>query len=195
MADIVLASASRARTRMLSDAGISHTTHPADLDESALQKDWSDTPARLAETLAEAKALNVSPHYRGALVIGSDQVLALEDEVLTKPGSLQNVGEQLKRLRGKQHSLLSSVAVVKDQTILWSHTDRADLYVRNFSDDFLRDYISRVGQEVKDSVGAYHLEGLGAQLFERIEGDYFTVLGLPLIPLLNFLRTQGGVRL
>lgn len=195
MAEIVLASASPARTRMLSDAGITHKIHPADIDETALQTNWSGTPTQLAERLAAAKALSVSPLCKDALVIGSDQVLALGDQILTKPGTVDKVRTQLETLRGKQHSLLSSVAVACNDEILWTHTDCADLYVREFSKIFLSDYVARVGEDVRHSVGAYHLEGLGAQLFDRIDGDYFTVLGLPLLPLLNFLRTHGAVRI
>ncbi|MEG3616948.1 nucleoside triphosphate pyrophosphatase [Magnetovibrio sp. PR-2] len=191
---VVLASTSQARTQMLSAAGLEHIVHGANIDETTLQNSWSDTPARLAETLAEAKALNVSPEHADALVIGCDQVLALGDEILTKPGSPENVRAQLKYLRGKQHSLLSSVSVVQNGDVLWTHTDIAHLSVRDFSDAFLDVYVERVGEAVKSSVGGYHLEGLGAQLFDRIDGDYFTVLGLPLVPLLNFLRTHGAVQ-
>jgi len=192
---IVLASASRARTRMLKDAGVRHLCDPADIDEAAIKQNWLGSVEGLAQKLALEKALVVSARHGGALVIGSDQVLAVADEILDKPGATQHAKEQLKYLRGREHRLISAVSIVCNGEELWSFYDHADLKMRNFSDAFLQDYLQRVGQDVISSVGAYHLEGLGAQLFESVEGDFFTVLGLPLINVLNFLRLRGALAL
>jgi len=190
---IVLASASQARTRMLEDAGVHHLCDPADIDEAAIKQNWSGSVEGLAQKLALKKALVVSARHRDALVIGSDQVLAVGDEILDKPGAIPRAKEQLIYLRGREHRLISAVSIVCNGEELWSFHDHADLKMRNFSDAFLQDYLQRVGQDVISSVGAYHLEGVGAQLFENVEGDFFTVLGLPLIHVLNFLRLRGAL--
>jgi len=188
--DLILASASQARTRLLAGAGINHHCDAAHIDETAIKKTWSGTAKGLAEKLAREKAQVVSTRHPGALVIGSDQVLAFGDEIFDKPESVQRARQNLEQLRGHEHKLISAVSVVCDGQELWTHTDSAVLIMRSFSDAFLEDYLNRVGGDVIHSVGAYHLEGRGAQLFETVTGDFFTVLGLPLIPLLSFLRTQ-----
>lgn len=188
--ELILASASSARTRLLQDAGVPHTCDPAELDETAVKQTWSSSSQELAQTLAMQKAQTVSSRHPGALVIGSDQVLALDGDIFDKPQTMQSAREHLKRLRGREHRLISAVSVVCDGRELWAHTDCAVLRMRSFTDTFLDDYLARVGKNVIHSVGAYHLEGLGAQLFETVTGDFFTVLGLPLLPLLDFLRTQ-----
>jgi len=193
MPGVVLASASWARTRMLKDAGVDHLCDPADIDEAAVKLDWPGSAEGLAQKLALEKARAVSPRHVGALVIGSDQVLVLGEDIFDKPGNLQRAKEQLKHLRGRKHRLISAVSVVCNGEELWSYCDGADLTMRNFSDAFLEDYLQRVGEDVVSSVGAYHLEGIGAQLFDRVNGDFFTVLGLPLIDVLNFLRLQGAL--
>jgi len=192
---IVLASASVARTRMLKDAGVDHLCDPADIDEAAMKRNWSGSAEGFAQKLALEKALAVSPRHVDALVIGSDQVLTLGDEIFDKPGTTQRAKEQLIHLRGRKHRLISAVSVVCNGEELWSDNDHADMTMRNFSDTFLENYLQRVGEDVVSSVGAYHLEGLGAQLFESVEGDFFTVLGLPLMDVLNFLRLRGALAL
>lgn len=187
---IVLASASAARTRLLHDAGVAHICDPADIDEAALKQSWTDTPQNLALVLAAHKARAVSARHPDAFVIGADQILALDDQIFDKPGTISQAAAQLKQLRGKSHALISAVVLVQNETCIWNFADQAHLTMRAFSDDFLNEYLETVGTKVVSSVGAYHLEGLGAQLFERIEGDYFTVLGLPLIPLLGELRRR-----
>lgn len=164
---------------------------PADVDESAIKACMTGTAADLALSLAEAKARAVAPRHPGAAVIGADQVLESGDGVLDKPGSADEARRHLISLRGRAHRLLSAVCVVSDDEVLWRHVESASLTMRAFSDVFLDDYLKRAGADTWQSVGAYHLEGLGAQLFERVEGDHFTIQGLPLLPLLGFLRQRG----
>jgi len=178
---------------MLNNAGIDHIVDPADIDETPLQADARLAPRDIAVRLACEKAAHVSLRHRDAYVIGADQVLAFGDRLLTKPGNPDGVRTQLKTLRGKSHTLISAVAVARNGEVLWTHSDAATLQMRDFSDEFLGDYVAQVGDVVAGSVGGYHLEGLGAQLFARVNGDHFTVLGLPLIALLNFLRSEDVI--
>lgn len=191
---IVLASASRARTRILTDAGVDHVQDPAHIDEAVIKDGWHGRPEALARELARAKAQAMTDKYPGTLVIGADQVLALGQKIVDKPGDPARVRAQLDRLRGREHRLISAVAVAFGDDVVWDHVAIAHMYMRPFSDAFLDDYVTRVGDDVAQSAGAYHLENLGAQLFENVEGDFFTVLGLPLIPLLNFLRSRGALQ-
>lgn len=193
---IVLASGSRARREMLAAAGVHFTVQAADVDEPAirarLMKDEANiAPKRIAEVLAAAKAEDVSAKRREPLVVGADQVLALGDELLSKAPSLDAARTALRRLRGHTHELHSAVAFAESGSVTWVHVATARLTMRDFSDAFLDDYLTRAGDRVGQSVGAYELEGLGVQLFERIEGDYFTILGLPLLPVLGELRARG----
>lgn len=197
-ANIILASGSRARREMLHAAGVSFTVEPADVDEDAIRAALYDEngdptvePADVAEILAVAKAESVSRLQPDAFVIGGDQILAFADDILTKPKTEAAARRQLASFRGKMHALHSAVALAHNGETLWSMVDTAEMHVRDFSDAFLDDYMRRAGRTVLDSVGAYLLEGLGMQLFERIDGDYFTVLGMPLMPLLAELRARG----
>ncbi len=197
-ANIILASGSRARREMLHAAGVSFTVEPADVDEDAIRAALYDEngdptvePADVAEILAVAKAESVSRLQPDAFVIGGDQVLAFADDILTKPKTEAAARRQLASFRGKMHALHSAVAIAHNGETLWSMVDTAEMHVRDFSEAFLDDYMRRAGRTVLDSVGAYLLEGLGMQLFERIDGDYFTVLGMPLMPLLAELRARG----
>lgn len=187
---VILASASQARTRLLSDAGVVHVCDPADIDETALKNQWTGPAEGLAQRLAEEKARVVSLRQKDHWVIGADQVLALGQTIFDKPENIKAAREQLLALRGRSHRLISGVSLVRNGDLMWSHYDSAKLYMRSFSNTFLEDYLKRVGDQVSSSVGAYHLEGLGAQLFDAVEGDFFTVLGLPLVPLLKALRAQ-----
>lgn len=196
-ANIILASGSRARREMLRAAGVSFTVETADVDEDAIRAALNDDdgeatvdPDDVAEILAVAKAEAVSLQQPEAFVIGGDQVLAFEDHILTKPKDEASARRQLASFRAKVHALHSAVAIAHNGEVLWSTVDTAEMYVRDFSDAFLDDYMRRAGRTVLDSVGAYLMEGLGIQLFERIEGDYFTVLGMPLMPLLGELRAR-----
>ncbi|KAB2944128.1 MAG: Maf family protein [Hyphomicrobium sp.] len=193
---IVLASGSRARREMLAAAGVHFTVQAADVDELAIRArlmkdDASIAPKRIAEVLAAAKAEDVSAKRREPLVMGADQVLALGDELLSKAPSVEAARATLRRLRGLTHELHSAVAFAENGSVTWVHVATARLTMRDFSDAFLDDYLTRAGDRVGQSVGAYELEGLGVQLFERIEGDYFTILGLPLLAVLGELRTRG----
>jgi len=195
---IVLASASRARREMLAAAGVPFTVDPADLDEPALRnkllaENKSIAPPHIAEALARAKAEEVSRRHAGSLVIAGDQVLALGPELLTKTKDEAAARESLMKLRGREHELHSAVAFAEDGHVVWAHVATARLFMRDFTDAFLDDYLVRAGDSICQSVGAYELEGLGVQLFARIEGDYFTVLGLPLLPALEELRTRGVI--
>jgi septum formation protein len=150
-------------------------------------------PQDVAEVLARAKAEAVSDLAHGAFVIGADQVLALGDEIFAKPDSMEGAREQLLALSGKMHRLLSSVALARDGEVLFAHTEDAALTMRKLSPEFIGRYLAAAGDEILSSVGAYQLEGLGIELFEKIDGDYFSILGLPLLPLLDALRREGAI--
>jgi septum formation protein len=198
LSQIVLASTSRARREMLAAAGVAFTVEAADVDEPAIRKTLlaaksAATPPQIADALARAKAEDVSQRHKGSLVIGGDQVLALGTELLTKAKDEAAARATLKKLRGMTHELHSTVALAVDGRVLWTHTGTARLKMRDFSDAFLEEYLTRAGDRIGQSVGAYELEGLGVQLFDKIEGDYFTILGLPLLPLLAELRAHGMI--
>ena len=196
-ATIVLASASVTRADMLRRAGMAFAIDPAHVDEDEVKRALRGsgaTAAALAEKLAELKAGKISARHGGAFVIGADQVLDCQGRWFDKPTDRAAARAQLLDLRGKPHELLSSVCVLRDGERLWHHVGRARLTIRPFSEGFLDSYLDQAGSAVLQSVGAYQLEGLGAQLFSQVEGDYFTILGLPLLPLLDFLRDQGVMR-
>jgi septum formation protein len=181
---------------MLAAAGVPFTVQAADVDEPAIRArmrkaDAHVDPKKIAAVLAAEKAEDVSGKIGGSLIIGADQVLALGDELLSKAPSLEAACEALRKLRGRTHELHSAVTFAEHGKITWSHVATARLTMRDFSEAFLDDYLLRAGDRVGHSVGAYELEGLGVQLFDKIEGDYFTVLGLPLLPVLAELRQRG----
>ncbi len=188
---IVLASASQARRRLLVNAGLLVDIEPARIDEQEVKdalKAEGAGPAQVAETLAELKAQRVSRHRPGALVVGADQILECNGVWFDKPSDRAQAASHLRALSGKEHRLICGVCVVRDGTRLWHHNEQARLTLRPLSDDFIDTYLSALGELALTSVGVYQLEGLGAQLFSKIEGDYFTILGLSLLPLLAFLR-------
>nr|WP_247883190.1 Maf family protein [Azospirillum brasilense] len=181
---------------MLERAGVRITLAPAAVDEEEIKLAARAEGAPVedvAEALAELKAQRVTRKHPGALVIGADQMLECEGCWFDKPADRDAARAQLQELRGKTHRLVSCAVVIRDGERLWHHVDRARLTMRPFSDAFLESYLNAAGDDVLGSVGAYHLEGLGAQLFHRVDGDFFTILGLPLLPLLGFLRVHGVI--
>jgi len=193
---VVLASASRPRARMLANAGVTVTIAPASVDETSIKASMQaagDDVADVAEMLAATKAQQVSRNHGGKLVIGADQMLACDHHWFDKPADLTAARNQLLSLRGRSHELISAVCVVRDGAVIWHHIERATVTMRPFSDDFIDSYIKNMGRAMLATVGGYELEGLGAQLFSGIDGDYFTILGMPLLPLLDFLRGHGVV--
>lgn len=193
---LILASASEARSAMLEAAGVAVRVDPARIDEAAVKAAMiaeAAPPRDLADSLAELKAQRVSARWPGALVLGADQVLVAEGRIYDKPGDLDGARSQLRALRGQTHWLLSAAVIALDGAAIWRHVGQARLAMRPFTDAFLEDYLARAGAAVLGSVGGYRLEGLGAQLFARVEGDYFTVLGLPLLEVLGFLRARGEI--
>lgn len=193
-APLILASASPSRRQLLTNAGLSFEIEPSGVDEEEVTRSLLAERASaqdIATRLAEMKAVLVSQRHRRALVIGADSTLACEGRLFDKPATLDAARRQLQALSGRTHELCSSVVVAKDGARLWHWSERARLTMRPLSESFLDAYLARASQAVCASVGAYQLEGLGAHLFSKIEGDYFTILGLPLLPLLSFLAEHG----
>jgi len=188
---LILASQSRARQMLLANAGISYEAIPADIDERALQKDSGlSTPGEIARLLAAEKARFVSSQNPGRYVVGADQTLAVGGRLFSKPAGRAAAAEQLRLLAGQRHELHSAFAVARDGKILLADVSIAGMTMRRLSASEIEAYLDQAGEAVTTSVGAYQLEGLGVHLFERIEGDHFTILGLPLLPLLAFLRSE-----
>jgi septum formation protein len=178
----------------MANAGLSFEIDPSGVDEDEVTRSLlaeRSSPQEIAEALAEMKALRVSARRPGALVVGGDSTLASNGRLFDKPPDLPTARKQLLALRGQTHELFSSVVVARNGARLWHWNERARLTMRPFNEAFLDAYLARTGEAVLTSVGAYQLEGLGIHLFERIEGDHFTILGLPLLPLLAFLRAEG----
>lgn len=193
---LTLASKSAARRAVLSGAGVPHDAVGADVDESVLKVEHlarDATPADVAMILAEAKSVAASGVISG-LVLGADQTLDLDGELFDKAETLPEARVRLTQFRGRVHRLHSAVVLSQGGQVVWRHADQARLTMRDFSDAFLDAYLEAEGEALLSSVGCYRLEGLGAQLFERVEGDYFTILGMPLWPLLEELRRRGIVK-
>ena len=189
---LVLASKSAIRHALLRDAGVPVEVQPADIDERTIEQ---RSPARdageLAALLAQEKARTIAARLPGRLVLGADQTLALGERRFSKPDDRAGARAQLKALRGRTHELHTAVALVRESTIVLEHREVARLTMRAFSDSFLESYLDAVGAAVTASVGGYQLERIGIQLFERIEGEHFVILGLPLVALLQYLRQAG----
>lgn len=186
---ITLASTSSTRQALFRQAGLDFISVAPYVDEKAIlshNPQW--TPQEASRRLAKAKALDVSARQDGTIVVGADQVLACDGQIFAKPLDQDDCLRQLQSLRGKTHYLLSSVVCASDGTAIWTYFQTAAMTMRHVSNQFLDDYIRTVGTRCTSSVGGYQLEDRGVQLFERVDGDYFTILGLPMIPLLNFLR-------
>ncbi|WP_454748155.1 Maf-like protein [Ciceribacter selenitireducens] len=191
---LVLASASPSRRMLMENAGLKFQAVAAQIDERAIEREIEHRalgPDELALELACTKALEVSSRFPQALVIGCDQTMSLGQQVFHKPADRAEARANLVLLRGRTHRLNSGVVLVRGGREIWRHLSTADLSMREFSDAFLEDYLVRCGDDVMKSVGCYQLEGIGIQLFNSISGDYFTILGLPLLPLLDQLRTLG----
>ena len=196
MSTLVLASSSASRAKLLTAAGIAITVDPAMVDEAALKREARTTGQDAEATalrLAEAKARAVAPRHPGALVLGADQMLDCAGIWYDKPADRADARRQLLALSGRSHALITAAAILRDGDVLWRVVECPVLTMRRFSEAFLERYLAAMGERVLATVGGYELEGLGAQLMARIEGDYFAILGLPLLPLLEFLRSEGAV--
>jgi septum formation protein len=188
---LILASQSRARRALLANAGIAFEAIPAEIDEREIQRvSGLSAPGEIASLLAREKALSVSSRQPGRIVVGADQTLALGKRLFSKPADRAQAAEQLRSLAGASHELHSAVAVARDGKIMFETVAVARMTMRQLSEAEIDAYLDQAGDAVTTSVGAYQLEGLGIHLFERIEGDHFTILGMPLLPLLAFLRSQ-----
>lgn len=193
---IILASTSDIRAQLLRNAGVSFDIIKARIDEDSVKHAMQaeDAPPRdIADALAEMKARKVADKFPDAMVIGCDQVLALDKQILSKPTSPEDAKQQLQQMRGERHMLLSAAAIYHEGKPVWRHIGQVRLRMRDVSDAYLDGYISRNWDDIRHSVGAYQLEAEGVRLFHSIEGDYFNVLGLPLLPLLAFLTLRGVI--
>ena len=194
---LILASTSPTRATLLKAAGVPFTVEPAGVDEDDLKcacRDDGLTAAEAAEALAELKARRIAMRHPDALVLGCDQMLDCGGQWFDKPGDIEQARSQLLALRGRKHTLISSAVIMKGESRLWHTTDTATLTMRPFSAGFLDSYLAAEGEEISHCVGGYRLENLGVQLFSKVEGDHFTVLGIPMLPLLGFLRNHGLIQ-
>ncbi|TIX92983.1 Maf-like protein [Rhizobium sp. P44RR-XXIV] len=193
---LILASSSPFRRMLMENAGLHFQAIPANVDERSIEAPLERngaSPDAVALVLAKAKAKEVSDRFPGSLVIGSDQTMSLGAQVFHKPTSMADAENHLRTLSGKTHRLNSAIALARNGDIIWEHVSHAELTVRELSPDFIHRHLSRVGEKALSSVGAYQLEGEGIQLFSKIEGDYFTIVGLPMLPLLQQLRELGAI--
>ena len=193
---IVLASGSRFRKAMLEAAGVDIDVMPAEIDERAVEQTLEGTgasPEDVAQVLAEAKALDVSERNPGRLVLGCDQTLSLGDELFHKPENMEDARRHLLKLSGRTHQLNSAAVLARNGETFWRHVGVAHLTMRKLEPAFIGRHLARVGPMALNSVGAYQIEGEGIQLFEKIDGDHFTIVGLPLLPLLKELRELGAI--
>lgn len=192
---IILASGSKIRREILEGAGLDFEVIAKPVDEAAIKNSMLAENSRLqdiADALAEAKAMRVSRVEPG-LVIGSDQIMVMDNQLYDKPASIDDARERLKEMRGKTHYLVGATVICENGQAVWRHLAKSKLTVRDFSDDFLDDYIEAEGESLIKSVGAYRFEGPGAQLFSSVEGNFFSILGLSLLPILDYLRIRGAI--
>ena len=194
---LILASGSKIRAEMLKNAGISFEIVVPKIDEENLKRSLIQTgikPRDIADFLAEQKSKKVSQKFSEAIVIGCDQILEFEDQIFDKPESKEDVFNQLRRIRGNKHKLWSAAVIYQAGTPLWRHVGRVNLQMADVSDDFLTEYVSRNWDEIQYCVGGYQLEREGVRLFDRVDGNYFNVLGLPLLELLSYLARRGTIQ-
>ena len=192
---IILASGSAIRRQIMTDAGIDFEVITKPVDEAAIKDSMLAESARLrdiADALAEAKSMRVSRIHQG-LVIGADQIMVMNDQLFDKPKDIEEARERLKLMRGKTHYLMGAVVICENGAPVWRHMAKTKLTMREFSDEFLENYLEAEGDLVTKSVGAYRFEGLGAQLFSHVEGDFFSILGLSLLPVMDYLRIRGAI--
>ncbi len=193
-ARLILASASPTRRKILAAASVPFEAAVPNVDEGRIKDDLlgqGAEPDMVAAALAEQKALDISEQTKNTLVLGADQVLVCEGKLFSKAENLMDARETLKKFRGRKHELISAMALIRNKTTEWRHVAIAELWVRDFSDAFLDAYIEQEGEDILGSVGCYRIEGRGAQLFDKVVGDQFTIRGLPLLPLLSVLREKG----
>jgi len=192
---VILASGSKTRAQILLRAGISYEIVAPEIDEGIVKRRVRRDQIRInnsdtALILAEQKAVCVSKALPGRFVIGADQILELDGEIINKPTNLEQAKSQLARLSGRSHELISAVSIVYNGTNIWNHVDRARLWIRTLNTEFIDIYLDQIGDAAFTSPGAYQIEGIGIQLFDRMDGNHYTILGMPLLPLLNFLRKK-----
>jgi septum formation protein len=193
---IILASGSATRRDILESAGLAVIVDRPDVDEDTVKRDCRSrglSAAETAETLAAAKAAQVAVRHPGSITLGADQMLESDGEWFDKPSDRAAAIQQIGRLSGRTHRLISAVVAMRGATVIWRTVDRAELTMRPLSSAFIESYLDRVGDRVLSSVGGYQIEGPGIQLFSEIRGDHFTILGMPLLPLLGFLRGEGVI--
>ena len=192
---IILASGSAIRRKLMIDAGLDFEVITKPVDEAVIKDSMLSESVRLrdiADALAEAKSLRVS-RIEDGLVIGADQIMVMDNQLFDKPKTIDDARERLKLMRGKTHYLMGAVVISENGNPVWRHMAKTKLTMRAFSDTFLEDYLEKEGELVTKSVGAYRFEGLGAQLFSHVEGDFFSILGLSLLPVMDYLRTRGAI--
>lgn len=192
---LILASGSAIRRQLMTDAGLNFEVITRPVDEGAIKEAMLAEGARLrdiADALAEAKAMRVSRTEDG-LVIGADQIMVMDNQLFDKPKDRDEARERLLLMRGKTHNLIGAVVICENGQAVWRHMAKTTLTMRNFSDEFLEDYLKAEGELVTKSVGAYRFEGLGSQLFSNVEGDFFSILGLSLLPVMDYLRVRGAI--
>ena len=192
---IILASGSAIRRKLMIDAGLDFEVITKPVDEAVIKDSMLSESVRLrdiADALAEAKSLRVS-RVEDGLVIGADQIMVMDNQLFDKPKTIDEARERLKLMRGKTHYLMGAVVISENGNPVWRHMAKTKLTMRAFSDTFLEDYLEKEGELVTKSVGAYRFEGLGAQLFSHVEGDFFSILGLSLLPVMDYLRTRGAI--
>ena len=192
---IILASGSAIRRKLMAEAGLDFEVITKPVDEAAIKESMLAEFARLrdiADALAEAKSMRVSRAESG-LIIGADQIMVMDNKLFDKPKNIDEARERLKLMRGKTHYLMGAVVICENGNPVWRHMAKTKLTMREFSDEFLEDYLAKEGELVTKSVGAYRFEGLGSQLFSHVEGDFFSILGLSLLPMMDYLRIRGAI--